>query len=134
MSEAFREAYAKVIPRGVVVASRNGMLFVYRPEVLRPLLDAKPELYRRDGESDLDSIARVSASGMNGELLGYGAIHMGVRPAYEVRIFKQQVMLLYCFISAPNEDAAARIANERTADFARAHGWKDLFFVMDFLP
>jgi|GEM_PF-1832901 len=133
VSRRFAAAYRKVLPAGVEVKARDGMLFIYRPEAVRPILDSDPAFYRRKGESDLASIARVSESAENGELLGYGARHTMVRPAYHVWIYRGESLLLYIFVSSPDEETAASIANERTADFAYAHGWTDLRFAMEFV-
>ena len=134
VSRKFAAAYRKALPPDVEVKAVGGMLFVYHPEVVRPILDRDPVFYRRKGESDLASVARVSESSENGELLGYGARHMAVRPAYHVRIFRGESLLLYFFVSSPDEETAARIGYERTADFNHAHGWDDLRFVMEFQP
>lgn len=134
VSRRFATAYHKVLPAGVEVKARGGMLFVYRPEVIRPILDSDPAFYRHKGESDLASIVRVSESSENGELLGYGARHMAVRPSWHVRIYRGESLLLYFFVSPPDEDEASRIAYQRTADFAHAHGWTDLKFAMEFVP
>jgi hypothetical protein len=110
------------------------MLFIYRPEAVRPILDSDPDFYLHAGESEIASIARVSESSENGELLGYGARHIAVRPCFDVRIYLGESLLLYFFVSSPDEETAARIANERTKDFYEAHGWEDLRFVMEFIP
>lgn len=134
VSRKFAAAYRKVLPAGVEVKARGGMLFIYRPEAVRPILDSDPEFYRRKGESDLASIVRVSESAENGELLGYGARHMAVRPSWHVQIYRGESLLLYFFVSPPDEVEAAEIAYERTADFVHAHGWTDLRFAMEFVP
>jgi hypothetical protein len=134
VSRRFRSAYRRILPDEVKVSARDGMLFVFRPEIVKPILDADPAFYLHRRESDLACIARVSESGENGELLGYGARHIAVRPAYHVRIYRGESLLLYFFVSSPDENAAARIAYERTADFYLAHGWSDVRFVMEFIP
>lgn len=133
LSEAFAEAYRQVIPPEVRVLARDGMLFVFRPEVVEAILDSDPAFYRKAGESPEDSIVRVSLSSMNGELLGYGARHILERPAHHVRIYKDNLLLLYFFVSSPDRALAERIANERTGDFYRAHGWTGLDFVMEYV-
>jgi hypothetical protein len=127
-SDAFAQAYRKVLPTDVEVVSRDGMLFVFRPEAVTPILDSDPEFYRHAGESVIDSISRVSGQGMNGELLGYGARHMLETPSHEVRIFKGDELVLYFFISNHNENIAEKIAGERANDFVRAFGWTDVSF------
>lgn len=129
-SRAFAESYRKVLPQGIRVEARDGMLFIYRPDAVRRVLDSDPVFYRREGESDLDSIARVSRDSENGELLGYGARHLMTRPAHEVRIFKGGDLMLFFFVSSPDEKLAARIASERADDFIRAFGWPDVRFEM----
>lgn len=109
------------------------MLFVFRPEVVEAILDSDPEFYRRAGETLDDSIVRVSRDSMNGELLGYGARHILERPAHHVRIYKDSQLLLYFFVSSPDRALAERIANDRTEDFYRAHGWSGLDFVMEYV-
>lgn len=127
-SDAFAQSYRKVIPSDVEVISREGMLFVYRPEAVTPILDSDPDFYRHAGESIIDSIARVSGQGMNGELLGYGARHMQENPAHEVKIYKGSDLVLYFFVSDPDEILAEKIAGERANDFIRAFGWGDVSF------
>jgi hypothetical protein len=128
VASRFQAAYRPVIPADVEVKSAGGTLFVYRKEAVRPILDADPEFYRRDGETDFESIVRVSNDSQNGELLGYGARSMIVRPSHEVRLFKGNDLLLYFFVSSPDEPFAASIANERAGDFIRAFGWTDVRF------
>ena len=130
-SDAFADAYRKVLPEGVEVASRDGMLFVFRPEKVSAIMDSNPAFYRKAGESLIDSISRVSASGMNGELLGYGAKDMLTRPAHEVRIFKGEHLLLYYFVSDPDPKHAVRFARTRAEDFVRAFGWDDVSFRLE---
>ena len=127
-SDAFADAYRKVIPEGVEVDSRDGMLFIFRPEKVSAIMDLDPEFYQKRGESLIDSISRVSASGMNGELLGYGAKDMVTRPAHEVRIFKGEDLLLYYFLSDSDPKRAATFASARAEDFVRAFGWDDVSF------
>ncbi len=134
LSEAFAASYRRVIPAGVEVHAQDGMLFIYRPEAVHPILDADPAFYRRKGESDLAAIARVSAVGMNGDLLGYGARSMTVRPAHAVRIFRGSALLLYYFVSTPDEKLAARFARDRALDFVHAFGWSDVGFELEPLP
>lgn len=122
LSEAFAAAYRKVLPAGVSVRAKNGMLFIYRPEAVKPILQADPGFYLHPGDSLIASIARVSESAENGELLGYGARHIAVRPCFDVRIYLGESLLLYFFVSSPDEEAAARIANERTQDFTKPTG------------
>lgn len=107
------------------------MLFIYRKEAVRPLLDSDPEFYRPNGESDIEAIARVSSLGINGELLGYGAKSMTTRPAHEVRIFKGGKVLMYYFVSDPDPKHAARFARTRADDFVRAFGWQDVSFRLE---
>ena len=55
---------------------------------------------------------------------------MMARPAYEVRLFKGDGLLLYFFVSSPDESLAIRLAMERALDFTRAFGWRDVKFVL----
>ena len=63
---------------------------------------------------------------MNGELLGYGARHMLENPAHEVKIYKGSDLILYFFVSSPDEAVANHIATERATDFVKAFGWDDV--------
>lgn len=130
-SDAFANSYRGVIPAEVEVISRDGMLFIYRKEAILPLLDSDLEFYRPNGETDIEAIVRVSSLGMNGELLGYGAKSMLTRPAHEVRIFKGEDLLLYYFVSDPDQKHAARFARTRADDFVRAFGWQDVSFRLE---
>jgi hypothetical protein len=110
------------------------MLFIYRQERARRILNADPSFYRKPSdESDLDAIARVSAEGMNGDLLGYGARSMTERPAHAVRIFRGQALLLYYFISTSDRKIAARYAKQRALDFVKAFGWEDVGYDLEAL-
>ncbi len=126
LSDQLAAEYRKVIPPEVAVESRKGFLYIYRPGKVKGILDSDPEFYRRQGESDFDSIARVSEDHSNGELLGYGARSMMDRPAHEVRIYKGKDLILYFFVSSPDEKKATLIADERTRDFFRSFQWSDL--------
>jgi hypothetical protein len=132
-SEAFAESYRRVLPRSVEVVSRDGMLFVFRPEKVAAIMESDPDFYRREGESLLDSISRVSAEAMNGELLGYGARSLLVRPAHAVRIFRGKDLLLYYFVSDPDSHHAASFARLRAEDFELAFGWQDLKFTLEMM-
>jgi hypothetical protein len=131
LSEWFANSYRKALPHDVEVVARDGMLFIYRPEAVQPILDSDLPFYRSGSGSALDSIARVSAAGMNGELLGYGARHIGARPAHAVTILKETRIVLYYFISDPDPNHAARFAKARATDFVRAFGWPDVGFVIE---
>ena len=130
VADRFASSYREAINQPVEIHSRDGMVFVYRSEAVRKIMDSDPSFYRREGESDLDSIVRVSKDYENGELLGYGARNMMARPAYEVRLFKGDGLLLYFFVSSPDESLAIRLAMERALDFTRAFGWRDVKFVL----
>jgi len=65
-----------VIPESVSVACREGHLMAYRLEAVRRILDADPQFYRPNGESDEAAIWRAVNSGDIGELLGYGVRNM----------------------------------------------------------
>lgn len=131
LSEEVAESYRKIIPRNVEVVARDGMLFVYRPEAVQPIVDSDPGFYKRSGESLLDSIARISADGMNGDLLGYGSRSTTERPAHAVGIFKGKDLVLYYFVSDPDPDHASDYARRRAEDFTRAFGWDDVGFKID---
>ena len=60
-------------------------LFIYRPEVIEPMLARDPAFYRPHGEGIWAAIQRVSPE-ENGELLGYGARSL-FGTEYQVVIF-----------------------------------------------
>ena len=131
LSEQFAESYRTVIPGDVDVVARDGMLFVFRPEAVQPIVDSDPEFYKIGNESLLDSIARVSAAGRNGELLGYGARDMLSRPAHGVTILRGKRPVLYYFISDPDPKHAAIYAQARADDFELSFGWDDVRFEIE---
>lgn len=131
LSERVAESYRKIIPSDVDVVARDGMLFVYRPESVQPIIDSDLQFYRIDSESLLDSISRVSAAGRNGELLGYGARDTLTRPAHAVTILRGNQTVLYYFISDPDPVHAAKFAKSRATDFVRAFGWKGVRFEIE---
>lgn len=133
LSEAFAESYRRVLPEIVEVHARDGMLFIYRPAAVRRIMKADPAFYRAKGDADLDSIARVSAVGMNGDLLGYGARSMTERPAHAVRIFRGSTLLLYYFISTPDPASARKFAKQRALDFVQAFEWEGVGFDLELL-
>ncbi len=104
--DVFANAYRKVLPSDVVVEARDGMLFIYRPDAIIPIINSDLQFYRPHGETVLDSIARISKDGRNGELLGYGAKSILDRPAYKVEIYKGNDLALYFFTSSPDETVA----------------------------
>ena len=132
-SDAFAEAYRRVLPLDVNVVSRDGVILIYKETSVIPILDSDPTFYRLAEESIEDSIARVSIAGMNGELLGYGARSILSRPAYRVEIYKGTNLELYFFVSSPDRDLAVQAAHERMKDFVLAHGWKDLRFIIEYM-
>jgi hypothetical protein len=106
-----------LLPREVEVMSRNGMLFVWRPEVLRPLL----EVHRRADESDEDTIVRMSSADANGTLLGYGSAHSPFLPgAVPVNIHDADGYVLAGFRGQPGDVEA--VARRRALDIAAATG------------
>jgi len=115
----------------VEVTSKDGMLFIYRPVFVGPILDSAPDFYQAVKGSEIDAIVRVSALGMNGDLLGYGARSVITRPAHAVRILKGDVLALYYFVSDPDPEHAAGFARERAMDFVRAFGWDDVRFELE---
>jgi hypothetical protein len=131
LSEAFAESCRRVLPDSVEVHARDGMLFIYRPAAIRRIMKADPAFYRAKGDTDLDSIARVSAVGMKGDLLGYGARSVTERPAHAVRIFRGKSLLLCYFVSTPELASAMKFAKKRAQDFVHAFGWEDVGFDLE---
>jgi hypothetical protein len=131
LSQEFATAYRAVIPADVEVHARDGNLFIYRINEVIPILEADSQFYQKAGDSILDSVARVSATGQNGELLGYGARSLLERPAQEVRIFKGKDLFMYYFVSDSDSEHAARFAAERATDFELAFGWDDVRFELN---
>jgi hypothetical protein len=68
-------AFAGRLPAGVEIRHNDAGIFIYRPEVVEPILNGDPAYYRPNGENTWSAIARVSPED-NGELLGYGARNM----------------------------------------------------------
>lgn len=81
--------------------ANQGGVFVYRPEIIQPILDSDPAFYRPKGEDDLASITRVSISGDNGELLGYGARNRFITHGAKVTISDECGVLFMFFVSDP---------------------------------
>jgi hypothetical protein len=123
--------YRKVLNPSVTVESRNGFLYIFRPGEVNKILDSDPAFYRRAGESDFDSVSRVSEDHSNGELLGYGARDIMTRPAHAVKIFKGDELVLYYFVSDPDSKHAEIYAKARADDFELAFGWEDVRFTLD---
>lgn len=130
-SDAFDESYREILPSDVEVVSREGMLFIFRPETLELAMRLDRSSRRRAGESQIDSVVRISKAGPNGHLLGYGARSMDQRPAHRVRTLKARKHILYAFVSHADPALASKFASERAVDFSRAFGWTDVDFTLD---
>lgn len=87
---------------------------MYRPEAVKPILDADMPFYRPNGENDFEAILRATRDDENGELLGYGARRWsptgGARVTIRDAAGNEQVF----FVSNPAE--APHWAAERAAD------------------
>jgi len=102
------------------VHAQDGMLFVYRPEAVKPILDSDPAFYRPNGESDLQAIVKVSKTGQNGELLGYGARSLHAPGSVGVTILSKDNVVFTFFSS-----------NAQTAGFFGAERAKDIIDYLD---
>ena len=102
------------LPEGAEVQAVGKQVYVYRPEAVRPVLDSDPEFYRPHGEDDLAAILRVSESGDNGELLGYGARNDFEPGGARVTITHADGFVQIFFVSRAEE--AEYWARERAAD------------------
>ena len=119
-SDQLAESLRPHLPAGVVVARLPSGLVVYRPEVLRPILDADPYFYRPNDEDDLAAIERVCASGDNGELLGYGARNWWHPQGAKVTIADANQVIFVFFVSDPSH--AEHFAFQRLSDIASYTG------------
>ena len=104
------------LPGNVRVANLPSGLVVFRPEKIRPILDADTAFYRPGGEDDLAAIERVCASGDNGELLGYGARNWFEPHGARVTLSGPDGVMFMFFVSNPHE--AEFYALERLRDIA----------------
>ena len=105
-----------VLPTNVQVVNLPSGLAVFRPEKVRPILDADPAFYRPGGEDDLAAIERVCATGDNGELLGYGTRNWFVAQGARVSISGPDGIIFMFFVSEPAR--AEHFARERLKDIA----------------
>ena len=114
-SAALAMRLRRTLPRGTVVhVDESSGLYVFRPEAVRPILDADPAFYRPQGESDIEAIVRASLAGENGDLLGYGARNWAVPQGAKVTILDRAETLFVFFVSDP--DRAEFWAAERLRD------------------
>jgi hypothetical protein len=104
------------LPVGVEVHAAGGNLLIYRPEIVRPILDSDSTFYRPNGEDDFAAIARVSAEGNNGELLGYGARNYFEPQGARVTLTTESGLRYMFFVSKP--EMAEAFAVERAQDIA----------------
>lgn len=130
-SAPIRSQLRRVLPEGTTVDATDTGLLVFRPDIVRPILDSDSAFYRPHGERVLSSIRNVSHAGDNGELLGYGARSMDAPGAVAVRIFNDEGELFASFRSDP---ATAEFhARERLLDIA-TYIDEDLSFSIGALP
>lgn len=114
LSEKFARALKVTLPAGVTVEAAEGHLLIYRPEIVRPILDSDAAFYRRAGENDAAAIARLSAAGENGELLGYGSRNFLDPKGARVLVTTETGVGYMWFISKP--ELAEIFAAERAQD------------------
>jgi hypothetical protein len=131
-AQAVASGLKRHLPAGTSVRAKNGILYVWRAEAVKPLLDADPAFYRPNQETDFEAIVRVSETGMNGELLGYGARHILHRPGVRVIIFGPGHTPAVGFVTTP-EDMMS-IVTARLADLVQATGRKDWEIEIEDLP
>jgi hypothetical protein len=115
-SAAIRSRLLPLLPAGSNADATNAGLLVFRPEIVRPIIDSDPTFYRPRNESLLSALRRVSRTGDNGELLGYGARSIDAPGGVPVRIFNDEAKLFASFVSDPS--VAEFYAQERLLDIA----------------
>ncbi|MFN0079613.1 MAG: hypothetical protein ACKVY0_24380 [Prosthecobacter sp.] len=120
------------LPAGTSVRAKNGILYVWRGEAVKPILDADRAFYRPNNETDFEAIVRVSETGINGELLGYGARHILHRPGVRVIIFAPDHVPVVGFVTTP-EDMMSKVT-ARLADLVQATGREDWEIEIEDLP
>jgi len=111
------EVLRPLLPPGSEIHARSGNLYVYRPEIVRPILDSDLPFYRPQGQGDLEAIDRASTRGTNGELLGYGAREDRKDLFWSVLVhapLHQEVLLYY----ASTQEQARATARMRTAEIS----------------
>jgi hypothetical protein len=88
----------------VEVKADDSFIYVYRPEIVAPILDGDRLFYRPTGQGDWEAIQLVSHKGENGELLGYGSRAINLPGTVGVRIIGDEG-LLYTFFASSMEEA-----------------------------
>ncbi|MEA3209615.1 MAG: hypothetical protein QOE70_2672 [Chthoniobacter sp.] len=96
------------------VSPSSAGLLIYRPNIVRPILDSDAAFYRPNGEHDFAAITRVAAAGEQGELLGYGARNYFEPQGALVTITTESGIIYMFFVSNP--DMAEAFARERALD------------------
>jgi SPP1 gp7 family putative phage head morphogenesis protein len=121
-TEAARDAarIGRKLPGTTVAAEREGHLIIYRPEVVKRILDSDTAFYRPNGENDEAAIWRAVMNDEQGELMGYGARTLFDPQTVSIRLFTGDGHLIAGF-RAPR-DAAEILANDRGLDYARQLG------------
>lgn len=115
-SAEIRRYLRGALPKGTTVEATHVGLLVFRPEIVRPILDSDPAFYRWRGEDLLAAVRHVSHAGENGELLGYGARSIDAPGAVTISIFDDDAELFASFKSDPA--VADYHARERLLDIA----------------
>ncbi len=115
---AAARALRAALPGGVTVAHVGDHLYVYRPAVLRRVLELAPEQY--PGESPLDQIHRATLAGTNGLLLGYGTPTLLGAKLVTVRLLDAAGEVVGGFRTPAA--TAEHWARERLRDFTDAYG------------
>ena len=95
---------------GVVCEAGPEGLFIFRPEVIRPVLLSDTAFYGRPEADVLPVVRRLARSGENGELLGYGARSLTTRGAVRVQITDQEGEVFMGFLAEPDKATASAAA------------------------
>ena len=100
----------RYLPPGVICEAGPEGLFIFRPEVIRPVLLSDTAFYGRPEADALPVVRRLARSGENGELLGYGARSLTTPGAARVQITDQDGEVFMGFFAEPEKAAASAVA------------------------
>jgi hypothetical protein len=112
----FARLMRRELPVGVCCESGPEGLFIFRPEVICPILLSDAAFYGKPAEDMLTVIRRLTRRGENGELLGYGARSLRTPGAVRVQITDPDGEIFMGFVAEP--DQAAEAAAARGEDIA----------------
>ncbi len=130
--DAVASALDKAVGRLAEVKSASEKVFVYRPEVIKGILDGNKALYRPNGENDFAAVLAATESGDNGELLGYGAKSIVQRPAVRVIILTANGDVVLGFHVTP--ELEKEITRRRLSDLESVTSRKDFIVNTTYLP